>query len=294
MVFRKDEIIRAFLEVKESFPFPNYMDNNLKKYIHILSEILDDFPSGSKILSIGAGPCDLEAILSKLGYDVTAVDDLNDHWHLIGNNRLRISDFAEKLGVMLLLDTESSFLKENCFDVVLLIDVIEHLHRSPRELLNCSLSLLKPTGKLVIETPNSVALAKRLKVLFGKTNHVDMDFFYWNVGDYRSHVREYTLFELKNILSYHNLYEVKSKMVNIMVDMVKDVNFLVLTAYKVLSGLYPNFRDTILISGKKPKNWLPTSVSIEDFKRCYSHLETCNLDNESNDDLLKKMLHDNK
>jgi 2-polyprenyl-3-methyl-5-hydroxy-6-metoxy-1,4-benzoquinol methylase len=288
----KNEVIRAFLEVKEAFPFPNYMDNNLTKYASVLSEIMNEFPVGSKILSIGAGPCDFEAILSKLGYVVTAVDDLKDHWHLIGNNRTRIRDFAEKMSVNLLIKAEPSVLKENYFDVVLLIDIIEHLHQSPRELLNYSISLLKPNGMLVIETPNTVALAKRLKVLFGKSNHVDADFFYWNIGDYRSHVREYTLFELKQILAYHNIHEVKSKMVNIMVDMVKDANFFVLTAYKLLSGVYPNFRDTILISGKKPKDWLPTSVSINDFKRCYSHLKTYNLDNESNDDLIKKMLSD--
>ena len=45
------------------------------------------------------------------------------------------------------------------------------------ELLNYSILLLKPGGRLLIETPNAVALAKRLKVLFGKSNQVNANFF---------------------------------------------------------------------------------------------------------------------
>ena len=49
-----------------------------------------------KILSIGSGPCDLEAILSNLGYNITAIDDLNDSWHLISNNKERIKNYLSE------------------------------------------------------------------------------------------------------------------------------------------------------------------------------------------------------
>ena len=73
--------------MRKIFPFPGYMGNKLNKHTAIISEIMKESPLGSKILSIGSGPCDLEAILSKLGYNITAIDDLKDHWHLIGKNR---------------------------------------------------------------------------------------------------------------------------------------------------------------------------------------------------------------
>ncbi|CAD6491679.1 MAG: Ubiquinone biosynthesis O-methyltransferase [Candidatus Argoarchaeum ethanivorans] len=255
---------------------------------------MKEYPAGSKILSIGSGPCDFEAVLSKLGYGITAIDDLNDHWHLIGKNRERIRNFAKRMNIELITQSAGSTqLKENNFDVVLLIDIIEHLHRSPMELLNYSISQLKPNGLLIIETPNTVALAKRLKVLFGKSNQVSANFIYWNVGEYRAHVREYTQSELKQILLYHNLTAINSKMINIMIDAVKSETFfkkIVVKMYKLISGLYPNFRDTILISGKKPKDWNPTDNSIETFKKYYTHIEKYNLDNEPDEVLVNKIL----
>jgi len=84
MMMKQNDIIGAFQEVRAEFPFPGYMDNTLGKYTIIISQIVKEHPPKSKILSVGSGPCDLEAILSKLGYEITAIDDLNDQWHLIG------------------------------------------------------------------------------------------------------------------------------------------------------------------------------------------------------------------
>lgn len=295
METQKEEIKQAFLEMQKEFPFGNkYVGDKLNKYIAIISQIMKEYPPGSKFLSIGSGPCDLEAILSKLDYDITAIDDLNDHWHLIGKNRERIKNFAEKMNIELIAQSAGSpLIKENYFDAVLLIDIIEHLHRSPRELLNYSISSLKPGGLLIIETPNTVALVNRLKVLFGKSNQVSANFIYWNIGEYRAHIREYTQSELKQILLYHNLTAVNSKMINIMVDAVRVDFFLkkiVIKTYKLISGLYPNFRDTILISGKKPKDWSPIDVSIMNFKKYYTHIQKYNLDNEPDEVLVNKIL----
>jgi len=60
--------------------------------------------------------------------------------------------------------------------------------------------------------------------------------------------------------------------------------------YKLISGLYPNFRGTILISGEKSKYWFPTDNSIDNFKRYYSHIyKKYDLDDELDDTLIKKM-----
>ena len=58
------------------------MDNKLSKYLLIISKIVKETPLGGqlRILSIGSGSCDLEAILSKLGYNVIAIDNPKDHW----------------------------------------------------------------------------------------------------------------------------------------------------------------------------------------------------------------------
>lgn len=287
-------VTRAFEEVRAVFPFPGYMDGALDKYRALIAPIIEQCPPKAKILSIGAGPCDLEAILSKLSYQVTAVDDLQDQWHLIGKNRDRILTFAKQMGIELLVESAGGKVKENSFDAVLLIDVIEHLHESPRGLLNYSISLLKQGGLLLIETPNCAALAKRLKVLSGRSSQVSAGFFYWNIGPYRSHVREYTRQELKQMLEYQNLRHPKIKMLNIILREESGglLGNAVTAAYKLISGLHPGFKATILASGWKPAGWQPTAASITHFKKYYSHLDRWNLDNETDEVMTGKLMAD--
>ena len=287
------EIETAFFEVQNVFPFGSeYLEGKLKRNIYIIKELEMRCPEGSKILSIGAGPCDLEAILSKLGYDVTAIDDLGDQWHILGQNRTRILDFAKSMNIKYILSVgESSKITNNYFDAVLLIDVLEHLHNSPRELLNYAISSLKPGGLLLIETPNSANLFNRLKVLMGKSNQVNIDFIYWNIGEYRSHFREYTESELKKILSYHNLLETKSKNINTISTAFtgNPLKGLMKYFYIRLSGIYPPFKDTLLISARKPIDWEPIKPQIKRFRKLYHHLEKYNIDRDNDDLILEKI-----
>ena len=49
------------------------------------------------------------------------------------------------------------------FDMIMLNDIIEHLHESPKELLLSLLALLKDDGILFITVPNAGNIKKRLK-----------------------------------------------------------------------------------------------------------------------------------
>ena len=55
------------------------------------------------------------------------------------------------------------------FDVILLAEVIEHLHVPPTRVLAMLRGLLRPGGVLLIQTPNPVNLARRLALLRGKS-----------------------------------------------------------------------------------------------------------------------------
>ncbi|CAD6491639.1 MAG: hypothetical protein FFODKBPE_00180 [Candidatus Argoarchaeum ethanivorans] len=82
-------------------------------------------------------------------------------------------------------------------------------------------------------------------------------------------------------------------MINIMSDSVGSGTFskkIIVKTYKQVSGYIPNFRNTILICGKKPKEWHPTDNSIETFKRYYSHIGKYNLDNLPDEVLLNEIL----
>jgi SAM-dependent methyltransferase len=76
--------------------------------------------------------------------------------------------------------------------IILLAEVIEHVHTSPKLVLQFLRTLLKKDGFLIIQTPNAVALHKRLKMIFGKNPYLLMS------EDIKmpSHFREYTVAEL--------------------------------------------------------------------------------------------------
>jgi 2-polyprenyl-3-methyl-5-hydroxy-6-metoxy-1,4-benzoquinol methylase len=276
-----DELYRVFSRVRSEFPFHGYMDNKFSKYAEILAPIVAEYKRGSKILSIGCGPCDLEAQLSRLGYAVTCVDDLKDQWHLIDGNREKIKEFASKSGIDLIVDSAENLgdRLEESFDVVLLVDVIEHLHGGPRELLNSIISRMRSGGFLVIETPNAVSLFKRMKVLCGISSQIGSDFLFWNIGEYRSHFREYTRKEIERILALENLVDIKTRMTNHALREVISKRIalrLILRAYGLISGTYPNFRFTILAFAKRPGIWAPTQSSPATFSRVYQQMSIGN------------------
>ena len=70
--------------------------------------------------------------------------------------------------------------KENCFDLVLMIEVIEHIEDDQRALLNI-LKIIKPGGMLILTTPNGETFPKPSK----------------------HHIRHYNPITLKNLISTH-------------------------------------------------------------------------------------------
>jgi 2-polyprenyl-3-methyl-5-hydroxy-6-metoxy-1,4-benzoquinol methylase len=89
-------------------------------------------------------------------------------------------------------DVQSSFpLKLNSVDVVVMLDVIEHLDR-PSLALEEIKKVLKPKGLLYIATPNLMAVARLLK---GRKWYGFLD---------KTHVSLFTPFVLKRLLEKHN------------------------------------------------------------------------------------------
>jgi hypothetical protein len=75
-------------------------------------------------------------------------------------------------------------------------EVIEHLHTSPALVLAFINSLLTASGMLVLQTPNAVALHKRIEMLVGRHPYTPInenEFDPW-------HFREYTKAELHRYL----------------------------------------------------------------------------------------------
>lgn len=261
-----DQIQDAIRKTIEKFPFDNYMERgigNSAKYVpganeSISSAILRHLPSGSSILDFGCGPCDKTAILQELGYKCSGFDDLQDDWHLLDNNKEKIKQFASQNGINLHLaeDGPMPFQKET-FDMVMSNDVLEHLHNSPRELLNDLTELLKPNGLLLITVPNAGNIRKRFQLLAGGTNMPNYKEFYWHRDNWRGHVREYVRSDLVQLSEFLGLEILELYGCHHMLGVLPEV---LRAPYTLTTKILPNWRDSWLLLAKKPQDWKPRRV----------------------------------
>lgn len=83
-------------------------------------------------------------------------------------------------------------------DIVVLGEILEHLHASPRMVLGCVRRWIAPGGFLILQTPNAARLWARLTLLRG-INPFEMP----REGQDPGHMHEFTLQELLDLARYH-------------------------------------------------------------------------------------------
>jgi SAM-dependent methyltransferase len=235
-------------------------------HIEIAKTVMRYLRPGARILDFGAGPCDKTAMVAALGYDCTAADDLGDEWHQLGDNRTAILAFAESLGIRYVqLDGKTLPFEPGTYDMVMLHDVLEHLHNSPRALLIDLLSAVRAEGYLFVTVPNHVNLRKRLDVLHGRTSLPAYAMYYWYPDPWRGHVREYTRGDCERLAEYLDLEIVELRGTH---HMLQKVPPRLLRLYEQLSRLAPDVRDTWLFVARKRPGWNPKrALEPDEFRR---------------------------
>lgn len=154
---------------------------------------------GRKILDIGIGYGFYDIILKEdFGLDVTGME--------IEANIPAYCILPKLRGIPIIsgeLSKKPSSIPEKSFDVVIFAEVIEHLHISPLRVLLEIKRILKPGGLLLLTTPNVARLSSVLALLAGK-NIVEMfpddDTELDHITDRMTHIREYTMNELKTLM----------------------------------------------------------------------------------------------
>ena len=245
----------AIFRAEEVFPFPGYMRGKTKTHKNIAETVVRHLEKGSTILDFGSGPCDKTAVLQFLGYSCFACDDLMDDWHKIPGNSEKIKSFAKDVGICF---SESgglpTFLKKSgVFDMIMLHDVLEHLHDSPRNLLNDLLEFLKPKGLLFVTVPNVVNIRKRIHVLCGKTNLPPFESFFWYPGPWRGHIREYVQEDLILLAKYLSLEVLELRGCDHMLE--KLPAGIIRMVYLFATRFFPGWKDSWLLVARKPQQW---------------------------------------
>jgi 2-polyprenyl-3-methyl-5-hydroxy-6-metoxy-1,4-benzoquinol methylase len=117
--------------------------NNIKKYLQ---------PENKKILDVGTANGYLLEVAKKMGFDCYGLD-VSDY---------SVSIASKKFPGRILKGTlEENFYQSNCFDVITLTDVLEHIS-SPHELMKEIKRILKPGGYIFIISPDSDSLSRKI------------------------------------------------------------------------------------------------------------------------------------
>ena len=191
----------GFARIKENFPRMQY-------YLNLLAQESTIRP-GLSLVDLGGGLSPWSALLSALGLRVTLIDDFGGG----GGVECGTEEICQTLlsrfqaaGVSIcsqdLLMTRLPFADESV-DVMTCFQCFEHFQHSSLHLWGEIRRILRPDGIILVATPNSVNLRKRLSVLLGNTNLCSLDEWYYAGNPFRGHVREPTLEELKTLLGWN-------------------------------------------------------------------------------------------
>lgn len=262
---RRNNIIdNAIEEIRDGFPFPGIFEEGIDTVKPIAALLRAQMPSGGRLLDLGCGALDKPMVYQKLGYQCCCADDFQDTWHKDSNNLNPVVDFATSLGMEVYKQSEPFVVpwENESFDIVTIINVIEHLHGTPRELLNFAGTLLRPGGLLVVGMPNSVNFRKRLSVLMGRTNYTPAMGIYESEGVWRGHIREYILEETCQILSWTG-FDVVSKSTFHGILRNRLQNRLLRLMFRSLCAISPQFKDGLLVAAYKPFDWEPREPDLQ-------------------------------
>ena len=126
------------------------------------------------------------------------------------------------------------------FDLILFCEVVEHLYIAPEFVLLMLSYLLKPSGTIIVTTPNAISIRKRIKLLFGIHPFEKFRLYSKNPG----HYREYTKNELVEIGNKVDLIAKEANTINFKkpIDRIKSIKSIFFFPFTIL----PQFKDYIV------------------------------------------------
>ncbi len=122
--------------------------------------------------------CNAYADVTTLGFPLAPDDRWGDIPHVVYN----LNDAQARAPIP----------TDRTFDLIVMAEVIEHIHTAPELVLLMLQTVLKESGVLICQTPNAAALHKRVKALAGANPYEALRLNPTNPG----HFREYTRGEL--------------------------------------------------------------------------------------------------
>ena len=174
-------------------PNDRYFHYHAPRYELLLGVIGRHLQPGMRVLDIGSSVLttmiarQFGTVVDTLGFGPDQSSDTGHQWHFDLNDAQYRDRWRRDMGD---------------YDLIVMAEVIEHLYTAPSLVLSFLHSLLSASGKLIVQTPNAVALHKRVQMLAGRNPYTPI------VEDNTNpmHFREYTKRELFDYLEGAGLH----------------------------------------------------------------------------------------
>jgi SAM-dependent methyltransferase len=204
-----DRIDQVICEIAAQFGPPaqdTIVLNNQGKHRFEIGLMLGALPAGGRLLDVGGGMGVNLLCMKRLPRPLGETALIDRFVEYDTGNRMGPRDRG------LALMHEAGILVHDCdfwrahrlpleadhFDLVTLLDVVEHLPGSPLQLLSEIRRVLRPGGRLILAGPNSLSALKRARLLLG--THPYTPFEPWLAEGYFGHYREYSMREYEALV----------------------------------------------------------------------------------------------
>jgi len=249
--------IKNLIRQAISEPFPpweqEYLDYHAARFVDTLDLLGPG--EGKRLLDVGAFPGHLTLAVQAVGYQVDALTGPDESARGLQNFTTRLSNHQISV-VRADVEFDPFPFPDQSFDVILAAEIIEHLPFNPYHMLHESFRVLKPTGRIVLSTPNLTKLDNLLRFAIGRTIHPDIRLPFHKT--FKSiltgrHIREYTAEELIYLLEEQNKEMYRFEGTRVSYSLCLDPAFSWIGAISwFLKQLWPPFRATIFIQAIRP------------------------------------------
>ena len=189
----------------DRFDVGGYLRASEARYVEVLDlHLRNGGAARPRVLEVGGFFGAFPLALARLGVPVTLSEKYAYYYGAFDDLR----DFLEGEGVVVWDEDLTEPLeppREERFDLVTSLAILEHLASTPRPLMDNVTGLLAEGGRLLLEVPNIAYWHKRVTAALGGSVHPPLRDVYEARIPFTGHHREYTAAELRELIGWSGL-----------------------------------------------------------------------------------------